>query len=70
MSTKIDDKSTASWLRRAISEVATVSGKHSDADTVIDSRVGNSEIGWVPHQVWLRHIERPRRLRQRDIQSN
>jgi hypothetical protein len=62
---KIDDTSTDSWRPRARAaggsgadtRTATTSAEHSWAD--------RSQTGWDPMEVWLRHIDQPRRLRQR-----
>lgn len=63
---KIDDKSTASWLRRALADEARLSGEHADVGAVVKAHAGRTRDGWDPWEVWLRKIEQPRRMRRRD----
>lgn len=63
---KIDGKSTESWLRRALGEEAKSSGEHADACAAVNAHAGKARDGWDPWEVWLRYIEQPRRIRQRE----
>jgi len=62
---KIDEASTDSWFQRAPAPV----GPEADTRTVTASAAhalaDRSQGGWDPMEVWLRHIDQPRRLRQR-----
>jgi len=61
MVSNIDGEAPGSWLERARAEGAVSPGARAESDAGPAS--GNSSIGWDPYQVWLHHIDRPRRQR-------
>lgn len=56
-----DTEATGCWLERAHANGVVSSGARAESDAGLAS--GTSSIGWDPYQVWLHHIDRPRRQR-------
>jgi hypothetical protein len=62
---KIDETSTDSWFRRAPVPVAPEAGTRAVTASAAHALADRTQDGWDPMEVWLRHIDQPRRLRQR-----
>lgn len=67
---KIDETSTDSWLQRASAAGEPESGTHVEAVSAAPAPSDRSQGGWDPMEVWLRYVERPRRLRQQAIPTD
>jgi len=63
MTWKIDGKVAASWLERARSERAASFAARAEPGSSQGQRSSDSQQGWDPYDVWLRHIHEPRRRR-------
>jgi hypothetical protein len=61
---KIDETSTDSWLQRAPGAGELEAGTRVETFSAALAPADRSQGGWDPMEVWLRYIERPRRLRQ------
>ena len=61
---KIDETSTDSWLQRAPAAGEPEAGVRAVTASAAHALADRSQDGWDPMEVWLRHIDRPRRLRQ------
>jgi hypothetical protein len=61
---KIDETSTNSWFQRAPAPVEPKAGTSAVTAAAAHARADGSQDGWDPMEVWLRHIDQPRRLRQ------
>jgi hypothetical protein len=61
---KIDETSTNSWFQRALAPVEPKAGTSAVTAAAAHPRADGSQDGWDPMEVWLRHIDQPRRLRQ------
>jgi hypothetical protein len=57
----IDGESTESWLHRASAEGASSASASAESNSVARSLSDRSRDGWDPWDVWLRHIDQPRR---------
>lgn len=61
---KADETSTDSWLQRAAAAPSPGTGTSDAVLSAAHAMAGRSQGGWDPMEVWLRHVDRPRRLRQ------
>ena len=61
---KIDETSTDSWFQRAPAPVEPKAGTSAVTASAAHALADRSQDGWDPMEVWLRHIDQPRRLRQ------
>jgi hypothetical protein len=57
----IDGAVTESWLRRARAEGSSDAGTTAASDSAAVALGNRSRDGWDPWEVWLRHIDQPRR---------
>jgi hypothetical protein len=62
---KIDETSMDSWFQRAPAACESEAGTPAATASAAHALAGRSQDGWDPMEVWLRHIDQPRRLRQR-----
>jgi hypothetical protein len=62
---KIDETATDSWFQRAPVAVEPDVDRHVVTASTAHALADRSQDGWDPMEVWLRHIDQPRRLRQR-----
>jgi hypothetical protein len=62
---KIDETSTDSWFQRAPAAGESEAGTRAVTASAAHALAGRPQDGWDPMEVWLRHIDQPRRLRQR-----
>jgi hypothetical protein len=60
---KIHEKSTDGWSRRTVAEDRSPITLPDAPDSVASALSGEARAGWDPWEVWLRRIDRPRRLR-------
>lgn len=61
----IDETSTDSWFQRAPAVSEPEAGTRTVMTSAAHALADRSQDGWDPREVWLRHIDQPRRLRQR-----
>ena len=61
---KIDEASTDSWFQRASAAGEPEAGARTVTASAVHALAERSQDGWDPMEVWLRHIDQPRRLRQ------
>jgi hypothetical protein len=61
---KIDESSTESWFQRAPAAAAPAASARAGTPSALHALADRSQDGWDPMEVWLRHIDQPRRLRQ------
>jgi hypothetical protein len=61
---KIDETSTDSWFPRAAAPVDPQAGMRDATATALHAATKRPQGGWDPMEVWLRHIDQPRRQRQ------
>ena len=66
---KIDETSTDSWFQRAPAAVAPEADTAAVTASAAHALADRSQDGWDPMEVWLRHIDQPRRQRQRAAPS-
>jgi len=62
---KIDATSTDSWFQRAPAAGEPETDTRAVVTSAAHALADQSQQGWDPMEVWLRHIDQPRRLRQR-----
>jgi hypothetical protein len=62
---KIDEASTDSWFQRAPAQTRPEADTPAVTAPAPHALADRSQGGWDPMEVWLRHIDQPRRLRQR-----
>jgi hypothetical protein len=60
---KIDGEAPGSWLERARAEGSVSPGARAESESAAGARSGDSSIGWDPYDVWLCHVDMPRRRR-------
>ena len=60
---EIHEKSTDGWSRPTVSEDRSPTTLPDAPDSVASAISGATRAGWDPWEVWLRRIDRPRRLR-------
>ena len=60
---KIDEKSTGGWSRRTVAEDRSPTALPDAPDAEASALSGEACAGWDPWEIWLRRIDRPRRLR-------
>jgi hypothetical protein len=61
MTDSVDGEFTDSWLQRARAERTSDSGTTAASDSAARALAARSRDGWDPWEVWLRHIDQPRR---------
>lgn len=61
---KIDEASTDSRFQRAHTPVKLEADTRTVTPSAAHALADRSQGGWDPMEVWVRHIDQPRRLRQ------
>lgn len=61
MTDLVDGECMDSWLRRARAKGASNSDATAASDLAARALAARSRDGWDPWEVWLRHIDQPRR---------
>jgi hypothetical protein len=57
----IDGETTDSWIKRARAEGTCDARPGAESDPLAQAFAEATSDGWDPWEVWLRHIEHPRR---------
>lgn len=57
----IDGEVTESWIKRARAEGTCDSRPGAESDPLAHASAEATSDGWDPWEVWLRHIDQPRR---------
>jgi hypothetical protein len=63
MTWKLDSKATGSWLQRVRPKAGSRFAERSETGSSVAPQSPDSQQGWDPYDVWLRHIHEPRRRR-------
>lgn len=62
-------EATGTWLERARAEDALISRASAGSGSTADPLSGIMLASWDPYDVWLHHIDEPRRLRDTQRQA-